>query len=115
MCRSLVLEPTPEPVELGQMEIWKYILTAEALKNGDEDSDNAGFCIGEKGSCAPSGTLDLSTCLKETIGFEVPMILSKPHFLHGDPKLRSLFDGIVPNEDKEWLSSFHFIQFHSYL
>lgn len=106
MCRSLVLQPTTEPVELGQMEIWKYILTAEALKNGDDDAENAGFCIGENGSCSPSGTLDLSTCLKQTVGFELPMILSKPHFLHGDPKLRSLFDGIEPNEDKEWLTSF---------
>ena len=34
------------------------------------------------------------------------MILSKPHYLHGDETLRERFDGLNPDEDKERVFSF---------
>lgn len=42
----------------------------------------------------------MSSCLN------VPIFISHPHFLYGDPKLSELFDGLNPIKEKH-LSSFH--------
>ena len=47
-----------------------------------------------------SGTLELSSCINATMGVELPMLLSKPHFMHGDASLRAPFDGLEPDEEK---------------
>ena len=47
-----------------------------------------------------SGTLELSTCINATMGVELPMLISKPHFMHGDASLRAPFDGLEPDEEK---------------
>jgi len=101
MCRSLNLRRVGA-VMLGDetVETWKYVLPAESLLNGDADPANGGFCIGPGGSCSPSGTLDLSSCINATMGVELPMLLSKPHFMHGDASLRAPFDGLEPDEEK---------------
>lgn len=101
MCRSLNLRRVGA-VMLGDetVETWKYVLPAESLLNGDVDPVNGGFCIGPDGSCTPSGTLDLSSCINATVGIPIPMLISKPHFMHGDASLRTPFDGLEPDEEK---------------
>ena len=53
MCRSLNMRPEAEPVMLGEVETWKYVLPSETLLNGDDDPDNGGFCVGPAGKCSP--------------------------------------------------------------
>ncbi|XP_031773054.1 sensory neuron membrane protein 2-like [Apis florea] len=44
-------------------------------------------------NCLPQGLIDVSDCLK------VPIIMSEPHFLHGDPRLLMYARGLNPDED----------------
>ncbi|KAK1135190.1 hypothetical protein K0M31_007961 [Melipona bicolor] len=43
--------------------------------------------------CLPQGLIDMSECQK------MPVILSEPHFLHGDPQLLKYAGGLSPNEE----------------
>ncbi|XP_031365828.1 sensory neuron membrane protein 2-like isoform X2 [Apis dorsata] len=44
-------------------------------------------------NCLPQGLIDVSNCLK------VPIIISEPHFLHGDPQLLMYAHGLNPDKD----------------
>ncbi|PBC30417.1 Platelet glycoprotein [Apis cerana cerana] len=45
-------------------------------------------------NCLPQGLIDVTDCLK------IPIIMSEPHFLHGDPQLLMYARGLNPNEDE---------------
>ena len=95
MCRTLDFVTNGKEVLVGSVKTWKYSLPKSALDTNQEK--NKGFCVGEPRQCLPTGTLSLTTCLKETVGLELPMVMSKPHFLDADKSLRRHFTGLNPN------------------
>ncbi|CAL8070705.1 unnamed protein product [Calicophoron daubneyi] len=51
-------------------------------------------------TCPPKGLISLRPCLKSN-GFKVPMYMSQPYFLGGDPELRAAINGLPePNEEE---------------
>jgi hypothetical protein len=101
MCRTLDFVTNGKEVLVGSVKTWKYSLPKSALDTNQEK--NKGFCVGEPDSigkprqCLPTGTLSLTTCLKETVGLELPMVMSKPHFLDAEKSLLRHFTGLNPN------------------
>ena len=40
----------------------------------------------------------ISSCINATVGMDLPLVMSKPHFLHGDNLLSAHFEGLKPDE-----------------
>ena len=44
--------------------------------------------------------ISISSCINATIGMDIPLVMSKPHFLHGDELLSSHFEGLKPDSER---------------
>ena len=62
-----------------------------SFSSPDKVPENQCYC--HQKPCLPSGLLDISGCEPDS-----PIYLSWPHFLHGDPYLRKLVQGLAPDE-----------------
>lgn len=98
MCRSLDFEAAEGSTMLNEVETWAYTLSLDALDSSSKQ--NRGFCIGKKGKCPANGTLSISSCINATVGLDLPLVMSKPHFLHGDDMLSAHFEGLKPDPIK---------------
>jgi len=96
MCRSLDFEAAEGSTMLDEVETWAYTLSMDALDSSSKQ--NKGFCIGKKRKCPANGTLSISSCINATVGMDLPLVMSKPHFLHGDNLLSAHFEGLKPDE-----------------
>lgn len=99
MCRSLDFVSAEEITMLNNVATWEYTLSLEALDSATKQ--NHGFCVGNPRKCSPSGSLSIQTCLKASMGFSLPLVMSKPHFLHGDDSLKMHFDGLSPKPEHQ--------------
>ncbi|XP_073977395.1 platelet glycoprotein 4-like isoform X2 [Rhodnius prolixus] len=57
--------------------------------------NTTGSCFCTESGCAPVGVFDISPC-----AMGVPIMMSYPHFLRGDPLLSEPFEGLHPNPEK---------------
>lgn len=75
------------------LPVFRYIQPPNLFAQNEE---NKCFCkpgfTENSFDCPPNGTLDLQTCVKG------PVLLSNPHFLHGDVKLKNYVTGLEPVE-----------------
>ncbi|XP_068632464.1 protein peste-like [Battus philenor] len=91
LCRTVQLQYTDSGF-LGGLPYHKYELTESSFDNSSSSPSNSCFCNGE---CAWSGVMNVSSCR-----YGSPSFLSMPHFLHGDPGLLELVNGMEPDPEK---------------
>ncbi|XP_046486291.1 sensory neuron membrane protein 2 [Neodiprion pinetum] len=91
LCRSVFAVYKNDTVYSGLLGY--YYTTTESLWN---DTESPCYCPREKKKivCPTQGLLDLNKCQ------EVPVMMSEPHFLHGDQSLFSITNGLQPDEEK---------------
>lgn len=95
MCRRLPLV-FDKVTEAQGMPAYRFHLPSNVFDNPAENPDNQCFCHHENASlCLPSGVFNASAC-----NYDAPLIMSFPHFLHGDPSLRNNVIGLSPDPEK---------------
>ncbi|XP_069695610.1 protein peste-like [Periplaneta americana] len=87
VCRSVTLEYL-EDTEITGIPGYRYFMGEKNVDNGTLYPENWCSCGGE---CLPSGVINASSCLRD-----MPMFLSLPHFLYGDPYYREQVKGVSP-------------------
>lgn len=97
MCRSLYMD-YKEQVEFRGIPARKYVMTEQLLATAKENDCFCRTVYDDEGEeqlgCTPSGTIDLSPCLK------APIYMSLPHFLFGSKKLFDYAGGVSPTPEK---------------
>ncbi|XP_038214513.1 protein peste-like [Zerene cesonia] len=96
LCRTVYFNYT-ETNNLQGLTYHKYSLTESSFDYSPSSPENSCFCNGE---CGWSGVMNVSACR-----YGAPAFLSLPHFLHGDPELRTKVNGLNPDPKKH---SFYF-------
>ena len=99
-CRSLYMTYDSK-VTVAGIEALKFTLPATIFINGNAYPDNKAFCPYE---CYVTGILDSSGCQpnpQTTIPFKMrsPILVSAPHFYHGDPSLVEAVVGLKPDSN----------------
>ncbi|XP_046748295.1 sensory neuron membrane protein 2-like [Diprion similis] len=91
LCRSVFAVYKNDTVYSGLLGY--YYSSTKSLWN---DTESTCYCPREKKKlkCPTQGLLDLNKCQ------EVPIMMSEPHFLHGDESLFSITNGLQPDEEK---------------
>lgn len=92
LCRSLYINYNETIHTLDNIEIYGYKPDAYFFEDHLHNPDNGGFCT-PAGNCLGAGVLNLTGCVGG-----IPIIMSNPHFLYGDPKYFGEVDGLNPNE-----------------
>ncbi|XP_067284176.1 platelet glycoprotein 4 [Pseudorasbora parva] len=92
ICRSISAE-YDSTVNLKGIDVYRYMLPAEALASPVVNPDNQCYCTDPAltKNCTVAGLLDLTAC-KGT-----PVFLSLPHFLYGTNDLIESVVGLSPN------------------
>ncbi|KAE8751424.1 hypothetical protein FOCC_FOCC001999 [Frankliniella occidentalis] len=91
MCRRLPLVFN-EYTEAQGMPAYRFGMPANVFDNPRDNPDNACFCHEDDPSlCLPSGVFNASAC-----NLNAPVVMSFPHFLHGDPALLHNVEGLKP-------------------
>ncbi len=73
---------------------YRFVPEENTLDSPSDNPSNECFCV-DKRNCLPSGLHDVSACHPGS-----PVMLSWPHFMYGDPKLRRGVEGMNPDEEK---------------
>ncbi|XP_034235542.1 lysosome membrane protein 2-like isoform X2 [Thrips palmi] len=95
MCRRLPLV-FDRYTEAQGMPAYRFHLPPNVFDNPGKNPDNECFCHhDDPEQCLPSGVFNSSAC-----NFDAPLIMSFPHFLHGDPALRNNVIGLNPDPEK---------------
>lgn len=97
LCRSIYMIYDTE-VQLNGIKALKFTVPATVFLNGSDYPENKAFCPYE---CYTTGILDTSGCQSNSetaIPFKMrsPILVSAPHFYHGDPKLVEAVNGLKP-------------------
>ncbi|KAK7097192.1 lysosome membrane protein 2-like [Littorina saxatilis] len=93
LCRSLELSYLKSS-ELKDIDLARFTIPHRVLDDVNHNPDNRGFCT-PKNSCLPAGLINASICQGGT-----PLVFSLPHFLDGDPEVRSRVMGMHPRRDE---------------
>ncbi|XP_018319313.1 scavenger receptor class B member 1 [Agrilus planipennis] len=72
---------------------YTYTVADNFLAKGSENPENQCFCL--NGNCLPRGLGDMTPCY-----YDIPIVMSQPHFLNADPSLLADVDGLSPDEEK---------------
>jgi lysosome membrane protein 2 len=80
ICRSIYINYNETIHTLNNIEIYGYKPDPYFFGDHIENPDNGGFCT-PAGNCLGAGVLNLTGCVGG-----IPIIMSNPHFLYGDPK-----------------------------
>ena len=100
LCRSLYLSYDSD-VTVAGIEALKFAIPASIFINGSEFLENKAFCPYE---CYKTGILDTSGCqpnpqTKIPLKMRSPILVSAPHFYHGDPSLLEAVVGLKPESN----------------
>lgn len=102
-CRPLTLKYEREVSVLNGIPAWRYKTAKNEFASSRTNPAMKCYCDAETQSCPPDGVFDASKCLDG-----IPLLVSYPHFLEGDPKLFERFEGLRPNEkDHETYADIH--------
>jgi len=94
LCRKLEMRFVKK-VSVGEFDTLQFSPDRRSFDNKSREPSNACYCL-EPQSCPPSGLLDISGCQPEGN----PILMSWPHFLHGDPTLLQGVHGLNPDESR---------------
>lgn len=98
LCRTLTYTTRQESAYVGPLQSTKFALREEFLRSGDVYGANSGYC--PRTGCLPSGLLALDTCSRTyPIKLSLPLVMSKPHLLHADARIRAAIIGMFPSAD----------------
>ena len=98
LCRSLYINFDTKN-DIKGIKVYRFTTPADIFKNSTHNPDNAAFCLHR---CYPYGILPgTKDCKPSTM--ESPIVVSTPHFLIGDPYLRTQVEGLSPNKEKHGL------------
>lgn len=103
-CKTLTLKYDREVSVLNGIPAWRYKTPMGQFDSSLKNPDNKCYCDAEKDrTCPPDGVFDASKCLDG-----IPLLISYPHFMEGDEKLRKYFDGLKPKRrDHETFADIH--------
>lgn len=89
-CRSLPLVFRSKALFQKEIETYRYTLDVNYFNS----SSSSCYCT-PTSQCLYNGVFDISPCADGA-----PVLVSQPHFLNGDPELRSNVDGLDPDPEK---------------
>lgn len=92
LCRSIHMKFVKD-VEIKGIPAYRFAPPREVLASKEENPSNAGFCVPAH-ECLGTGVLKVSECRKGA-----PVVLSFPHFYHGDEKYINAVEGLSPNQE----------------
>ncbi len=87
--RSMQFKYVQEVIVEG-FRTYRFSPLESTFHNKDDNEANSCYCM--RDPCLPSGLHDV-----ETVNADSPVILSWPHFLYGDPRLRAAVEGLSPD------------------
>ncbi|KAK9976063.1 hypothetical protein ABG768_021280 [Culter alburnus] len=95
ICRSISAE-YERTVDLKGIDVYRYMLPAEALASPAVNPDNQCYCKDTvlTKNCTMAGLLDMTPCRG------TPVFISLPHFLYGSNDLVQAVTGLNPNFDE---------------
>ncbi|XP_048013123.1 platelet glycoprotein 4 [Megalobrama amblycephala] len=95
ICRSISAE-YERTVDLKGINVYRYMLPAEALASPAVNPDNKCYCTNDvfTKNCTMAGLLDMTPCRG------TPVFISLPHFLYGSNDLAQAVTGLNPNFDE---------------
>ncbi|XP_060583637.1 lysosome membrane protein 2-like [Ruditapes philippinarum] len=99
ICRSVpgIFHKT---VETSQgIALWRFSGEPKGLANATVNPDNIGFCTPTRENCLGAGLVNISNCQSVDF-FHLPVAISLPHFLFGDPRYINAVYGVSPNEEE---------------
>lgn len=91
-CRPVVLDFLEETQTPQGFRTYKYTLQKNIFASPEENSDNSCYCY--QGKCPGRGLQPISACY-----YDIPIVLSLPHFLDTDQEIISKVDGISPDDE----------------
>lgn len=92
-CRPIPLEFTGEGVTKQGFRTYDYKLSKKMFQPPEENPDNECYCY--KGSCPGKGLQTLAPCY-----YNMPIVLSQPHFMDVDPEISNKFIGLKPDRKR---------------
>ncbi|KAG5834634.1 hypothetical protein ANANG_G00263520 [Anguilla anguilla] len=92
LCRSIYMKFVKD-VEIKGIPAYRFAPPRDVLASQEENPANAGFCV-PPGQCLGTGVLDVSMCRKGA-----PVVVSFPHFYHGEDKYINGVAGLSPNQE----------------
>ncbi|EDV42341.1 uncharacterized protein Dana_GF17933, isoform A [Drosophila ananassae] len=101
-CRRLHVKFN-QSVSINGMDGLQFTMPPNAFDSHLDDSNSSCFCKNNK--CLKRGVGNVSPCY-----YSMPLAITYPHFLHGDPSLLEPFEGLNPDESR--LTSYFVVQPH---
>ncbi|XP_023020315.1 scavenger receptor class B member 1 [Leptinotarsa decemlineata] len=92
-CRPVPLMFVNENVNSQGIKVYNYKMGEDLFSSPDINPFNECFC--SNGKCPEKGLQNIAPCY-----YGLPIVLSQPHFLNGDPAVINSFNGIDPIEEK---------------
>ncbi|KAJ8402135.1 hypothetical protein AAFF_G00373700 [Aldrovandia affinis] len=92
LCRSIYMKFVKD-VEIKGIPAYRFAPPRDVLASQEENPANAGFCV-PAGKCLGTGVLNVGVCRKGA-----PVVVSFPHFYHGDLKYINGVEGLSPNQE----------------
>ncbi|XP_072171246.1 lysosome membrane protein 2-like [Diadema setosum] len=93
ICRSVKTTFHKETVTRDN-PTWRFTVPSSVFQNVSANPDNVAFCTPDETHCLPGGLLNISLCQ-----FGAPIYFSLPHFLHADPEVLEMVNGVHPDRD----------------
>ncbi|KAJ8286655.1 hypothetical protein GJAV_G00041630 [Gymnothorax javanicus] len=92
LCRSIHMKFVKD-VQIKGIPAYRFAPPRDVLASKEENPSNAGFCV-PADECLGTGVLKVSVCRKGA-----PVVVSFPHFYHGDEKYINAIGGLSPNQE----------------
>ncbi|KAF2893100.1 hypothetical protein ILUMI_13073 [Ignelater luminosus] len=92
-CRTIPIVHDGNRLSKDGFEGYVYKPKKNFLASKEVNPNNDCFCKNDE--CLPDGLGDMSPCY-----YGIPIVMSRPHFLDGDPNLVKQVDGLFPDKNK---------------
>lgn len=89
-CRPVLFTFENKTVNKDGYEIYRYRTDKNFMASGDNYPNNKCYCW--KGKCLPDGFSTLAPCY-----YNIPIVISQPHFYNADEKVLGQIEGMSPN------------------
>lgn len=94
-CRVLPVVFSRSGVTNAGFPAYWFRVPDNVFDSPDRNPENACYCRPDVAPCLLSGLADMTSCY-----YSIPLALSFPHFLNGDPQLLEKLDGLSPDPSK---------------